>query len=425
MNLFGKHVIGLIALLLMSQSCTSETTSESVSNEARWFKGNLHTHSLWSDGDDYPESIIAWYKNEGYNFLAISDHNVLAQGERWIPVEQNAGGRLAFNAYLEAFGDEWVDQKTENDTDWVRLKTYDEYRSLFEEESQFLMIQSEEITDGFEGKPIHVNATNIAEFIAPQGGTSVRDVMQNNVDAVLAQRQNLDIPMFPHINHPNFGWAITAEDLLALEGEQFFEVYNGHPLVRNYGDAARPGMEMMWDIILTRRLMYGQPIMFGIAVDDSHNYHEHGTSHSNTGRAWVMVRAEDLTPEAIVTSMERGDFYGSTGVVLDDLILDTNKIQLKIVGKGGVTYRTEFRGTRVNHDSTSMPVEVDGAAVTRRYSDEIGEVLAIVEGLEPVYQFEGNEMYVRAKVISSEPKENPYEEGEFEMAWTQPVIIEQ
>ena len=30
--------------------------------EARWWKGNLHTHSLWSDGDDYPEMIADWYR---------------------------------------------------------------------------------------------------------------------------------------------------------------------------------------------------------------------------------------------------------------------------------------------------------------------------------------------------------------------------
>ena len=31
-------------------------------NETKWHKGNLHTHSLWSDGDDYPEMIADWYK---------------------------------------------------------------------------------------------------------------------------------------------------------------------------------------------------------------------------------------------------------------------------------------------------------------------------------------------------------------------------
>ena len=50
----------------------------------RWWKGNLHTHSLWSDGNDFPEMIAAWYKERGWNFLALSDHNVLSDHELWI-----------------------------------------------------------------------------------------------------------------------------------------------------------------------------------------------------------------------------------------------------------------------------------------------------------------------------------------------------
>jgi len=69
--------------------------------EARWWKGNLHTHSLWSDGDDYPEMIADWYRSNDYQFLGISDHNILAEGERWIHVEKNAGGRTAFEKYLK------------------------------------------------------------------------------------------------------------------------------------------------------------------------------------------------------------------------------------------------------------------------------------------------------------------------------------
>src|SRR5262245_29216773 len=36
----------------------------------RWFRGNLHTHSFWSDGNDYPEMIVDWYARHGYQFLA-------------------------------------------------------------------------------------------------------------------------------------------------------------------------------------------------------------------------------------------------------------------------------------------------------------------------------------------------------------------
>jgi len=37
-----------------------------------WQKGNLHTHSFWSDGDDFPEMIIDWYKENDYQFIALS-----------------------------------------------------------------------------------------------------------------------------------------------------------------------------------------------------------------------------------------------------------------------------------------------------------------------------------------------------------------
>ena len=74
--------------------------------DVRWWKGNLHTHSLWSDGDDYPEMIADWYRSNGYHFLAISDHNVLSEGQRWIHREKNAGGLRAFNKYLKRFGND-------------------------------------------------------------------------------------------------------------------------------------------------------------------------------------------------------------------------------------------------------------------------------------------------------------------------------
>src|SRR5688572_900907 len=49
----------------------------------RWWKGNLHTHTFWSDGDDFPEMVAEWYRTRGYHFLALTDHNVLAQGIKW------------------------------------------------------------------------------------------------------------------------------------------------------------------------------------------------------------------------------------------------------------------------------------------------------------------------------------------------------
>ncbi len=211
---------------------------------------------------------------------------------------------------------------------------------------------------------------------------------------------------------------------MALEGERFFEVYNGHPAVNTDGDDLRPSTERMWDIVLAERLSRGQDVMYGIATDDAHNYHEFDDNHANPGRGWVMVRAEELSAEAIVTAMEAGDFYGSSGVVLDDVAHADGRVSLRIRPEEGVTYTTQFIGTRVGYPA---PVEidsvVDGSWMAKRYSDEIGTILAEVPGTSPSYVMAGDELYVRAKVISSKPKENPYRQGDVEVAWTQPVVV--
>lgn len=393
--------------------------------QGQWYKGNLHTHSYWSDGDQFPEVILLGYRERGYDFVAVSDHNVLAEGERWVRVHEIPNGPASLAEYRKHFGDGWVEtRETEDGQLEVRLKRFDEYATSVAEPGRFLVIQGEEITDRFETRPVHVNATNIAELIPPQGGRSVADVLQRNIDAVLEQRRETDQPMFPHVNHPNYGWAVTAEDLMDLEGERFFEVYNGHPAVHNHGDSLRPSTERIWDIVLTHRLTHGLDVMYGVATDDAHDYGVYDSTRANPARGWVMVRAAGLTPEAIIAAMEAGDFYASTGVVLRDVVASDSGLSLRIEGEPAVRYVTQFIGTRRGFDRevTDVP-DVEGLPVTRRYSVDIGTVLAEVTGLEPAYTFTGEEIYVRARVTSSRPVENPVHAGEVEMVWVQPVVV--
>jgi hypothetical protein len=392
----------------------------------RWWKGNLHTHTLWSDGNDYPEMVTDWYKRRGYHFLALSDHNVMLEGEKWISVTNNKGGPTAFQSYVSRFGKKWARTREVDGVKQVRLRTLAEFQPLFEKHNRFLLIPSEEITDQFEKRPIHMNATNLRDFIPPQGGSSVYEVMQNNIDAVLAQRTLTGQPMFPHLNHPNFGWGVAAEDLMRVRGEKFFEVYNGHPQVHNDGDARHPGTERIWDIALTFRIAeLGLEPFFGLAVDDSHHYHFNHTTNSNPGRGWVMVRAPQLTKHHLIAALEAGDFYASTGVELKDLQVTNNQISISIQEQAGITYTTLFLGTRKDFDRRMVPGKTppgNAWPINNIYSDEIGTVLASVDGKEASYKFKGDELYVRAKVISSKTKYNPGQTGELELAWTQPVI---
>ena len=404
----------------------SSVLASAANPEPRWWKGNLHTHTLWSDGDDYPEMVTDWYKKQGYHFLALSDHNIMQVDQRWLVATNPTPGFKALAPYLQRFGTNWVHQGETKGTAIVRLKTLAEFRSTFEEPGRFLLIPAEEITDHFKNRAVHLIGVNLRDVIRPQGGTNVEATIQNNVNAVLRQRAATGQPMFPHLAHPNFGWGVTAEDLMGVKGEQFFEVYNGHAAVHNAGDAAHPGTERMWDIILTQRLArLGEPPMFGLAVDDAHNYARLGRTRSNPGRGWVMVRAAQLTPETIVGALERGDFYSSTGVRVSEINWETNRLALTIEQEPGATYTTQFIGTRRGFDPASQPVlGTNGLplAITRTYSKDIGVLLAETPGLTPSFKLKGDELYVRAKVISSKPKANGVRSDEVESAWVQPQV---
>jgi hypothetical protein len=381
--------------------------------------------------------IVDFYARRGYQFLALSDHNTLSQGTRWVDVgrvETRAGRDKnpsidPMARYRERFGPDWVETRMGGDTGktpQVRLKPLGEYRTLFERPGQFLLIQGEEITDRFETKPIHMNASNLAETIKPQGGTSVPDVMERNLAAADEQAKRLGQPILTHVNHPNFGYAITAEELAMVTREQFFEVYNGHPDVHHTGDATHVGIERMWDIINTLRIgeMNAAPV-YGLANDDSHHYHT-GNTGSAPGRGWIQVRARFLTPEAIIHALETGDFYASSGVTLQAVDFDTSArtLTVAVAPEAGATYRIEFVGTRAGYDRTRKPVtDAKGQplAVTQRYSDEIGAVLSAVDGPTGAYTLQGDELYVRAVVTSSQPPSRPSYKDQLARAWTQPV----
>jgi hypothetical protein len=300
----------------------------------RWFKGNTHTHTINSDGDSSPDDVVKWYKEHGYQFLVLTDHNVLTSVE-------------GLNA-------------------------------LYGLDAKFVVIRGEEVTDRFEKKPIHINALDPARLVEPQGGSSVLDVIQRNVDAIRAAGA------VPHLNHPNFGWAVTADELKQVRNNKLFEIFNGHPMVNNLGGGGVAGLEEAWDAILTSGLT-----LYGIAVDDAHHFKRPGDrTASLPGQGWVVVRAEKLEAKALLAAMERGDFYASTGVELTDYQVDAKAMTITVKPNNWSKYRIQFigNGGKLLQESLASPA---------------------------AYAFRGDEGYVRARVVESNGL----------MAWTQPVRV--
>jgi hypothetical protein len=344
-------------------------------NPERFMKGNMHTHSYWSDGNTWPEEVVRWYSSNGYQFLAMTDHNLIQEGRKM----------------------RWTG------TDSVKLRELEDFRKDFEKPGEFILIKSEEITDKSEKKPVHLNGFNLDQVVKPTGGAKVGECLNSNVKAIRQGLLPSGNPEWISVNHPNFGWALTA-DHLAQCGARYFEVYNGHPSVNNYGDSAHPSTEAMWDEANKWRVDHSEPLLLGTATDDAHQYDQWGVGKANPGRGWVMVRAADLTPAALYEAMFKGDFYASTGIVLKDFSHGKKSMSVLISAEPGVTYVTEFIGWMPGKDHP--------------------EVLARVEGTKPSYKFGGKEYFVRARITSSKVKENPFAKGDFEMAWLQPVVPE-
>jgi hypothetical protein len=300
--------------------------------ECTWLKGNTHTHTTESDGDSSPETVARWYKEHGYDFLVLSDHNVLLDP-----------GTL----------DHLVD-----DT--------------------FLLIPGEEVTSSFGGKPVHVNGLNLPELVEPREDSTLVATIQANVDAVR------EVEGVPHINHPNFGWAFGAAELAQVENDRLLEIFNGHPAVHNLGGGGYPGMEEIWDILLTEGTR-----IYGIAVDDAHHFQgEFSRDRANPGRGWVAVKAPALEAEAVMQALEEGRFYASTGVVLDEVQVTEARIVVRIRPRGDFRFTTTFIGSG-------------------------GRILKEVYGPEATYELDAPESYVRARVQDSGGA----------VAWVQPVWV--
>jgi hypothetical protein len=318
----------------------------------RWYRGNTHTHTSNTDGDSSPDVVVRWYREHDYDFLVITDHNFI--------------------------------------TDVGPLN------ALFGAAGRFLVISGQEINGDAIAPPstrllpIHVNALGISQVIWPwrDGGrpsSSIREVFRRHVE------ETRRAGGIAQVNHPNFRWAVPLSELMDLPDSTLLEVWNANPGVYPAGGVDSAGVEMPSDEAKWDSLLTAGRIIFGVADDDSHIFRPAGADSADLarpGRGWVMVRADTLTPSAILSSLRHGDFYSSTGVTLGRYQADQRGIELEIVPVGDRRYLTEFIGS-------------GGRVLARSYSRLARYVIS------------GSEGYVRARVTDSAGRK----------AWTQPVFV--
>lgn len=224
----------------------------------RFYRGNLHTHSTRSDGRLSPELVCQFYRDMGYDFIALTDH------------------------FLESFHFPITDtqaQRTDTFTTLLGAELHAGQTSI--------------------GEMWHILAVGLPPDFAPPTPAET--------GPALAQRA-MASGAFVACAHPAW-YALSEQDVLDLGAVHAIETING--ISDDHND--RIDSWYMLDVLLARGHRY-----YGLATDDAH-FQER---HSDRIRGWVWVKSEALTPEAILEALKRGEYYSSTGPQIHDLTLD-------------------------------------------------------------------------------------------------------
>jgi hypothetical protein len=253
----GGFICGAAAFAA-TMGCSATPTA---GGKKRWYKGNLHTHTFWSDGKAFPEESVMWYKSRGYNFLGLSDHNLFQDDpDRWVGVigddekdvkpawAKSKPHRYTYNIkrrYFDAYMKAFPDATTRTDADGkieARLSTFAELSARFNSSGEFLLVPDVEATRSVEyadGRyhQLHMNYVNVPELLP---SFTVQDFTRTKKDiplgAFLAEharetaalaRKHGRRPLFI-LNHPIWTWYdVGPEVLIDAPDVRFFEVCNG------------------------------------------------------------------------------------------------------------------------------------------------------------------------------------------------------
>ncbi len=274
-------------------------------NKKNYYKGNMHCHSTLSDGRLTPEQLKAYYMEHGYSFLAITDHE-----------------HLNNNSYLD-------------DSDFLTITSCEVAIKEFPKESTL---------KNFNMKVCHLN------FYAKEQ-ENVYNFFYNSVyDHFSALERR------PFFNNPDYdverayGCKGINELIKAANDNGFFVAYN-HPRwsLENYREYSK--YEGLWGVEIyntncNRGGIYEYDLnvhddflrdgkrIFATSGDDNHN-----RTDDSIG-TFVMVNADELEYSQIIGALLKGEFYTSTGPIIEKISVEDNLVTVNCSAAKSVFYST-------------------------------------------------------------------------------------
>lgn len=298
------------------------------SEPGNFYRGNLHTHSTGSDGVLSPAEVCRRYQAEGYDFIALTDHFV---GLFDYPITDTSAHRNG--DFTTLLGAELHTGEMENGNLWHLVVV---------------------------GLPLDFKPPNAPNFKAVEGSESAPSI------ALRARKQGA----FVAIAHPHWS-GMTLADAQTIDAAHSVEIYNyGCEVDNDRGESFQ---------MLDRLLNAGRQLNL-IATDDAHfNTPDHFGG-------WVMVKALQNTPEALLEALKVGHYYSSQGPQIHDIRIVEGNVEVEcssavtviVLGEGTATStlhgKSMTRATlslkRLTH-SPWIRITVIDAAGNRAWSNPI------------------------------------------------------
>lgn len=239
-----------------------------------WYKGNLHCHTTMSDGEWTPERAVEEYKNAGYQFLALSEHDLYLDVRETFDRE----GFITIPAF-----------------EWGAVLYCDHgTKKRFQVHHLHGILGTKKMQNEAPKPPYqHMEAIPKREYYKTWDPVQVAQEMADELKAH---------GMIVTYNHPVWS-RVTSAEFMDTKGLDALEIYNYcGELESATGDAV-----MHWDEMLRA----GKKI-HGFASDDNHNVLE------DSFGGWIVVQASELTHEAIVENFLEGNYYSSSGPEIFD-----------------------------------------------------------------------------------------------------------
>lgn len=246
------------------------------------YKANLHCHTVNSDGSWTPERVKEEYQKEGYSVVAYTDHRHYGwypelKDENFLPL---AAYEVDINDFYKIPGD------------YSRLKVY--HINLYD-----------------------TNPEKDAEEKAKSRMPERRYNDPNYINQFLVDMREKGF--FACYNHPY--WSLqTVEDYKNIREVWGMEIYNyGCEHDGLYGYNPQSYDEMLRE---------GNHL-YCVATDDNHNKLPMDDPMFDSFGGFTMIKAKELTYDAVIDALLQGDFYSSMGPEIKELYIEDGKLHIK------------------------------------------------------------------------------------------------